>query len=204
MYKPYILKYDYDELVPNISKKTMEVHYNSHYLKYLKNLNEVLVKNNYNFNYPISWLFDNIDVFPIKDRDTIIYNAGGVDNHELYFESILPKKDNYIPEPLNTALVRKFGSISRFYEQLTNLALSLIGSGYTFLTVKNGEIYLLNLANQDSPYSFGMIPILALDVWEHAYYLDRYNDRKTYIENFIKIIDFTNANQIYQKNMKKS
>lgn len=204
MYKPYILKYDYDKLAPSISKKTMEIHYNSHYLKYLKNLNEVLVKNNYNFNYPIIWLFDNIDIFPLKDRDTIIYNAGGVDNHELYFNSMSPKKDNYIPEPLNTALVRKFGSIDRFYEQLTNLSLALTGSGYTFLAVKNGEIYLLNLANQDSPYGFGMIPIFALDVWEHAYYLDRYNDRKTYVEEFLKIVDFTNANKIYQENMKKS
>lgn len=204
MYQPYILKYDYSGLIPHISKKTMEVHYNGHYLKYLKNLNEILEKNNYSFKYPISWIFDNIDVFPIKDRDTIIYNAGGVSNHELYFDSMSPKKDNYIPEPLNSALVRKFGSVKHFYEQLSDLALDLPGSGYTFLTVKNGELYLLNLANQDSPYSFGMVPILAFDIWEHAYYLDRYNDRKTYIEEFLKVIDFTNANKIYQKSIKKS
>lgn len=204
MYQPYILKYDYGSLIPHISKKTMETHYNSHYLKYLKNLNEILEKNDYKFQYPISWLFDNIDVFPIKDRDTIIYNAGGVSNHELYFDSMSDKKDKYIPEPLNSALVNKFGSINRFYEQLSALALSLPGSGYTFLTVKKGDIYLLNLANQDSPYSFGMVPILALDVWEHAYYLDRYNDRKKYIEEFLKVVDFTNANKIYQENMKKS
>ena len=204
MYQPYILKYDYSSLIPHISKKTMETHYNSHYLKYLKNLNEILEKNDYKFQYPISWLFDNIDVFPIKDRDTIIYNAGGVNNHELYFDSMSDKKDKYIPEPLNSALISKYGSINRFYEQLSDLALSLPGSGYTFLTVKKGDIYLLNLANQDSPYSFGMVPILALDVWEHAYYLDRYNDRKTYIEEFLKVIDFTNANKIYQENMKKS
>lgn len=204
MYQPYILKYDYGSLIPHISKKTMEIHYNSHYLKYLKNLNEILEKNDYKFQYPISWLFDNIDVFPIKDRDSIIYNAGGVSNHELYFDSISDKKDKYIPEPLNSALVNKFGSINRFYEQLSALALSLPGSGYTFLTVKKGDIYLLNLANQDSPYSFGMVPILALDVWEHAYYLDRYNDRKKYIEEFLKVVDFTNANKIYQENMKKS
>ena len=204
MYQPYILKYDYSSLIPHISKKTMETHYNSHYLKYLKNLNEILEKNDYKFQYPISWLFDNIDVFPIKDRDIIIYNAGGVNNHELYFDSMSDKKDKYIPEPLNSALISKYGSINRFYEQLSDLALSLPGSGYTFLTVKKGDIYLLNLANQDSPYSFGMVPILALDVWEHAYYLDRYNDRKKYIEEFLKVVDFTNANKIYQENMKKS
>lgn len=201
MYQPYILKYDYNALEPNISKKTMELHYHSHYLKYLRNLNEVLQKNNFGFQYPVKDLFSNIDVFPISDRDSIIYNAGGVINHELYFDSMKPKNSNInIPEPLNQALIQKFGSIDQFIEQFLNLASLLPGSGYTFLTVKpSKELYLLNLANQDSPYTFNMIPILTIDVWEHAYYLDYNNNRKTYIEEFIKIIDFEEVNQKYKQ-----
>lgn len=205
MYQPYILKYNYDSLEPHISKKTMDFHYNNHYLKYLKKLNEILVKNNFGFQYPIEELYNNVDVFPLSDRDDIIYNAGGVINHELYFSSMRPKEDNiYIPEPLNSALIKKFGSIDQFIEQFISLASNLPGSGYTLLVVKpNKELYLLNLANQDSPYSFGMRPILGIDVWEHAYYLDYNNDRKTYIDEFLKVIDFDEVNKKYQKVLEK-
>lgn len=206
MYQPYILKYDYDSLEPHIGKKTMELHYNNHYLKYLNKLNEILIKNNFGFQYPVEELYNNIDIFPISDRDDIIYNAGGVINHELYFSSMKPKDNTIsIPEPLNSALIQKFGSIERFMEQFMGLSTSLPGSGYTFLVMKpNGELYLLNLANQDSPYNFGMTPILGIDVWEHAYYLDRNNDRKTYVEEFFKVIDFEEVNKKYQKILDKN
>ena len=200
MYKPYILKYDYNALEPYISKKTLETHYNSHYLKYLNRLNELLIKNNFKFQYSIKDLFKNIDVFPIKDRDDIIFNAGGVINHELYFDSMTPNNNGIIPEPLNSALISKFGNIDSFIKQFIDLAVFLPGSGYTFLVVKpNKELYLLDLANQDSPYVFGMEPILAIDVWEHAYYLDYKNNRKSYVENFIKLIDFNEVNEKYKQ-----
>lgn len=206
MYQPYILKYDYNSLEPHISRKTMELHYNSHYLKYLKNLNDVLTKNNFLYQYPKEDLFENIDIFPIQDRDAILYNAGGVVNHELYFSSMKPKNDTVlIPEPLQSALMKKFGSIENFMNQFLGLASFLPGSGYTFLVVKpDKELYLLNLANQDTPLSYGMKPILAIDVWEHAYYLDYYNNRKKYIEEFMKIIDFNEVNKKYQEILEKS
>ena len=200
MYKPYILKYDYNALEPNISRVILETHYNSHYLKYLKNLNDILIKNNFKFQFPVEDLFRNIDIFPIKDRDDILYNAGGVINHELYFDSMTPNGTGVIPEPLNSALIEKFGSITVFVNQFISLASLLPGSGYTFLVVKpSKELYLLDLPNQDSPYSFGMIPILNIDVWEHAYYLDYRNNRKDYINNFLKIIDFNEVNKKYKQ-----
>lgn len=200
MYQPYILKYDYNELEPYISKKTLETHYNSHYLKYLRNLNEILTKNNFKFQYPVKDLFKNIDVFSIKDRDDILYNAGGIVNHELYFDSMTPNSNGVIPEPLNSALINKFGTIDSFIKQFVDLAQALPGSGYTFLVVKpSKELYLINLPNQDSPYGLGMIPILNIDVWEHAYYLDYRNNRKDYINNFLKLIDFNAVNVKYQQ-----
>lgn len=198
MYQPYILKYDYNALEPHISEKTLETHYNSHYLKYLKKLNDILEKNNFKFQYPVKELLKNIDIFPIKDRDDIIYNAGGVINHELYFDSMIPNSSKMIPEPLNGALIEKFGTIDAFIKQFVDLSSFLPGSGYTFLVVKpSKELYLINLANQDSPYSFGMIPILNIDVWEHAYYLDYRNNRKNYIENFLELINFDEVNKKY-------
>lgn len=200
MYEPYILKYDYNALEPSISRVTLETHYNSHYLKYLKNLNDVLTKNNFKFQYPVKDLFKNIDIFPIKDRDDILYNAGGVVNHELYFDSMTSNGSSIIPEPLNSALIEKFGSITDFVNQFISLASLLPGSGYTFLVVKpSKELYLMDLSNQDSPYSFEMIPILTIDVWEHAYYLDYKNNRKNYINNFLKIIDFNEVNKKYKQ-----
>ena len=205
MYQPYILKYDYNDLEPYISRKTLEAHYNNHYLKYLRKLNELLEKNNFNFQYEVKNLFQNIDVFPINDRDDILYNAGGVINHELYFDSMTPNGSKIIPEPLNSALISKYGSIDNFIIQFTNLANILPGSGYTFLVVKkNGDLYSLDLANQDSPYSLDMKPILALDVWEHAYYLDYGNNRKVYIDNFLKLINFNNINKKYQEILNQS
>ena len=207
MYQPYILKYDYEDLEPYISRKTMEAHYNNHYLKYLRKLNEVLLKNNFEFQYPIEWLFSNIDVFPIADRDEILYNAGGVVNHELYFSSMTNQKEKHnIPEPLHTKLIEKFGSIHKFIERFTSLAVALPGSGYTFLVVRpnlGNELYLLNLPNQDTPYNFEMIPILGIDVWEHAYYLDYGSNRKQYVEEFLKTVNFDEVNRKYVEILQK-
>lgn len=204
MYQPYILKYGYNALEPNISRKTLEAHYNNHYLKYLRKLNAVLEKNNFSFQYPITELFQNIDIFPISDRDDILYNAGGVVNHELYFDNMNKENNKTIPEPLNSALISKFGSINNFKKQFVDLANLLPGSGYTFLTVKNRELYILNLANQDTPYSFDMKPILNIDVWEHAYYLDYGANRKTYIDNFMQLINYQKVNQKYQEILNES
>lgn len=200
MYLPYTLKYDYNSLEPLISRKTVEAHYHNHYLKYLKNLNEVLEKNNFKYQYPVIELFKNIDVFPIADRKTILYNAGGVVNHELYFDNMNINNNSYIPEPLNMALINKFGSIENFKKQFVNLASTFTGSGYIFLAVnKNGQVYLQDLVNQENPKSLDMEPILGIDLWEHAYYLDYGNNKNNYIDNYMKLIDFSKVNEKYKK-----
>lgn len=200
MYQPYILKYNYNALEPYISKKTLETHYNSHYLKYLKNLNTLLLKNDFKFQYPVSYLFQNIDAFQVSDREEILYNAGGVLNHEIYFDSMKPASNTIIPEPLLSNLTNKFGSINNFIKLFNDLAISLKGSGYIFLATKpNGELHLLSIFNQESVYSSGMIPLFCIDVWEHSYYLDYQNNRGTYLDSFFKIINFDLANKKYQE-----
>lgn len=201
MYKPYIMKYPFNALEPHISEKTQFHHYNI-YLNYLDNLNRILIKNNFDFSYPVESIYCNIDKFPIEDRDSILYNAGGVINHQLYFDSMSPEKETEIPEPLHSALVPEYGSIERFKNKFITLAEELPGSGNTHLVLKpNMKLYIIDMSNQDSPYNLGMIPLLSLDVWEHAYYLDDFSDRKKYIEAFFKVASFTNANNRYKENI---
>lgn len=200
MYQPYIPKYKSDSLQPNISKKTIEQHYNNHYLKYLNKLNKILTANKFRFNYPVTDIFENIDAFHISQRNDILYNAGGVTNHELYFSSMTPPKpgNRIIPEPLNSAIIKKYGSIEQFIDQFQNSSNSLVGSGYTFLALNSShQLILLSLSNQDTPFSLRMIPIFCIDLWEHAYYLDYGNNRDKYIDNFIELINFNQINQNY-------
>lgn len=202
MYQPYVLKYDYSALEPDISRKTVEAHYHNHYLKYLRNLNDLLAQNNFKYQFPLEDLFQNLDIFR-KSQDDILYNAGGVVNHELYFDNLSKSNNTIIPEPLKSALISKFGSIDNFKNKFIDLGNSLQGSGYTFLAVdENQELKILNLKNQESPFSFKMDPIIALDVWEHAYYIDYGNNRKIYVDNFWKLIDFSKVNENYQKILK--
>lgn len=202
MYQPYVLKYDYNTLSPDISRKAVEAHYHNHYLKYLRNLNNLLAQNNFKYQFPLEDLFQNLDIFR-KSQDAILYNAGGVVNHELYFDNLDKSNNTMIPEPLKSALISKFGSIDNFKNTFIDLGNSLQGSGYTFLVVDgNKNLKILNLKNQESPFSFKMTPIIALDVWEHAYYIDYGNNRKNYVDNFWKLIDFSKVNEKYQKILK--
>ena len=199
MYQPIQLPYSFSSFVPKLSERTLKNHYESHYLRYLKQLNQILANQNFSFSYKAPSLYRNIDAFPIVIRDDILFQAGGVLNHELYFQSISPSKIE-VPEPLKSKLTEKYGGIGQFEDRFFSLAAELPGSGYTFLAVNaGGDLVLLNLANQDSPYMFGMVPILAFDVWEHSYYLDYLNHRAQYLENMIPFLNYQNMNQLYKQ-----
>lgn len=199
MYQPIALPYQFQAFVPTLSEKTLKNHYEGHYLRYLKQLNQILVNQNFSFSYQAPLLYRNIDAFPIIIRDDILFQVGGVLNHELYFQSISPNQME-APEPLKSKLTEKYGGIGQFEDRFFSLAEELPGSGYTFLAVNvSGDLVLLNLANQDSPYMFGMTPILAFDVWEHSYYLDYLNHRAQYIENMIPFLNYQHINQLYEQ-----
>lgn len=199
MYQPIILNYSMSALEPFISKRTMEAHYFRLYMTYLNNLNGILKRNRFDFSYPVEDLFLHIEDFPEYEREDILYNAGGVINHELYFSQLSPFATRDMSDVLSQGIIRSFGSISAFKEEFTNFAKELRGSGYTFLVSdKNGNLSLINMANQESLYMIGKTPIMNIDVWEHAYYLDQLNERINYIENFLKVLDFDVVNRRYQ------
>lgn len=197
MYKTKPLPYSYDALEPIISSTTVNIHYNKHQLNYLKNLNEVLRKANYNGNEKIENIIKNIDSFPIEYRGDILFNAGGVINHELYWDSMgavsLPRGS------LKDKINNTYGSYENFKKKFIKTAKSLVGSGYTFLVKDDkNNLSIINTSNQESPYSYGFIPLLTIDLWEHAYYLDYQNNKLDYINNFFSIINFDNAEKIYE------
>ena len=203
MYNPKPLKYDYSALEPFIDTETINIHYNKHYLSYLKRLNDLLVSLNYDFRHTKEGLIENIEIFPITKRDDIIFLAGGVINHQLYFDSMSPnnnKPSGKILEEIN----KKYGNYNNFKQEFRKNANILVGSGYTSLVLnKKGDLEIINTPNQDSPLLYGLKPILNLDLWEHAYYLKYRNRKDLYIDAFFNIIDFDALNKRYEKEKQK-
>lgn len=187
----------YTTLEPYISDRTLTIHYNNHYLNYLNKLNELVDNTKYN---KIE-LFNNLDDYNIELRDKILFNLGGVVNHELYFNNFSLNKNNIPIGSIKEQIDKQYNNYDNFKKEFKDIALSLTGSGYTFLVInENKDLQIINMSNQESPYSYGMIPIIALDLWEHAYYLDYQNNKSKYIDAFFEIIDFDKINKLYEKN----
>lgn len=200
MYKVKPLPYDYGALEPVISATTINIHYNRHYKTYLNKLNKLLEKVKYDKNYQVKDIIINIDKFPIELRGDILFNAGGVINHELYFYS-MNSVSNRPSGRLGNKINEKYGSYENFKTKFIEEANKVVGSGYTFLVMDGDDLKIINTSNQESPYSYGFIPLLTIDLWEHAYYLDYQNVRGDYINNFFSIINFNEAEKIYESNI---
>lgn len=204
MYKSVILPYNYNDLEPVLNSETINVHYNKHYLGYLEKLNKILNDINYDYRYTKEELVSHIEEIPIDVRDDVLYNLGGVLNHELYFYSMSNNKVNVPIGALRKKIIDEYGTIENFKDQFIKTANKLVGSGYTFLVLNNNlKLEIINTPNQETPYLYGLIPIMALDLWEHAYYLVYRNRRGEYLEKFFEIVDYNNINKNYEKAVKE-
>ena len=200
MYKLENLNYLYQDLEPFIDTHTMGLHYNKHAKKYLKNLNELLLKNNFNFSISLNELAQKSNYYNWTNKEDILFNLGGVINHDLYFQSL----NKFKVEPqglLKTDLLNKYSSLEEFNKQFIDTAKKLKGSGYTFLEYNQYGLEIKNYQNQDNPLFHGNIPLFTVDLWEHAYYLNYKNDKDRYLENFFEIANFSLASNIYEKIM---
>lgn len=184
------LDYAYDAFKPYISAKTMMINYNRFYLKYLKKLS---------ITDDLIFTLKHIDNYDINERGDIIYNIGGVINHELFFNSI--GFNNTPKGKIKEAIIKKYGNYEKFKTEFIDTANKLVGSGFIFLVLKQNELDIINLSNNETPYSYNMIPILALDLYEHAYLFDYIDNREDYIKNFFQIIDFNKLNNRYEQNI---
>lgn len=197
MYSLEDLSYDFYSLEPYIDTHTLALHRNKHQLNYLNKLNLLLSSTNYDFRYSLIELVQHIDEFPINLRDDILFNLGGVINHNIYFKSMSDKKIE--PNTLLLELINDFfNSYDNFKKLFKEKALALKGSGYTFLVLHNHKLEIVNLSNQDNPYCYDFISLIALDMWEHAYYLNYKNNKGLYIDNFFDVIDFSEANKLFK------
>ena len=181
MYNLEPLPFLYQDLEPYIDTHTIGVHYHKHHQNYLNKLNTILKNNNFNFNYPIEDIYNHLNKFTPKDQNDIIFNLGGVVNHNLYWKSINPNNKENPTGNLLTEINNRFGNFENFKKEFINKALALKGSGYTFLIVKPDKtIDIMNTTNQDSPLLFGYTPLFVVDMWEHAYYLNYKNNKQEY------------------------
>lgn len=182
------LPYDFDALEPVIDAKTMEIHHGKHHKSYVDNLNEVVAKLP---EQSIEELLLNLEDLPEDIQITVRNNGGGHFNHSLFWNTLMPVI-NYQPpsEDLMDMFERDFGGFDAFKEQFSEAAKKQFGSGWAWLIVdKDGKLKVMATPNQDSPLAEGK-PILGLDVWEHAYYLNYLNRRPDYIKSFFSIINW--------------
>lgn len=198
MYPVKPLPYPYNELEPQISSDTLHYHHDKHYQKYVDNLNKALEANN-KTNMSVVDIVKHIDEFPIQERGTILFNAGGVLNHELYFDT-MGESNHTLMGSFKEAILKEYGSQENFEKTYIEEAQKLVGSGYTFLVLnKENQLEIINTANQDTPYSYGLIPVMTIDLWEHAYYLDYQNRRDDYIKAFFQIVDYKKVEEAFEK-----
>ena len=193
MYNQIKLPYAYDALEPYIDALTMETHYSKHHATYAKNLNDAAQKAGV-ADREIADLLSHLD--SIEDeglRRAIRNTGGGFYNHNLYFGTMSPEGGGEPAGAFGDLLNQSFGSFSAFQEKISALAVGQFGSGWAWLSADpDGKLSLSASANQDNPLmeGHGLTPILAIDVWEHAYYLKYKNLRPDYVKAFFHVIDW--------------
>jgi len=184
------LPYPTDALEPYIDKATMEIHHGKHHAAYVDNLNKTLAGQEKLLNMNIGDLFKNLDFVPEGSRQAVINHGGGHANHSFFWTIMSPKSSSPSGKLLDT-LNSTFGSLDKFKEAFTARAMSVFGSGWAFLIKKpDGTLSFKRHSFQNSPLMHGNIPILGLDVWEHAYYLRYQNRRPEYIEGWWNIVNW--------------
>lgn len=193
------LPYAYDALEPYISQQIMHLHHDRHLKAYVDGLNEALSHCPQLQGLGLERLIVKAPSLPKSLCVPISRNGGGVYNHEFFFDSLQPPTGQRPSGTLERALTRCFGSVPEFQDQFSKAARSVFGSGYAWLVCcGNGQLKIITTANQETPLTRGMHPILNLDVWEHAYYLEYYNVRADYVEAFWNIVNWDAMQRRYE------
>ena len=190
------LPYAYDALEPHIDKETMEIHHTKHHNTYVTKLNDA-VKGTDLESKSIEDIIKNLNSVPDDIRTAVQNNGGGHYNHSLFWEMLTPNASEPSGEVVD-AISSTFGSLDKFKEEFAAAAAGRFGSGWAWLVVDNGELSIVSTPNQDNPLSEGKIPVLGLDVWEHAYYLKYQNKRPDYISAFWNVVNWYKVNELYQ------
>ncbi len=195
------LPYAKDALEPAIDAKTMEIHHSKHHAAYIAKLNAAVE----GLKVPdcINELISNLDAIPADKRTAVRNNGGGHANHTLFWKTLAPKGKGGQPSAeLAKAIDADLGGMDKFKATFSDAAATRFGSGWAWLGVKGGKLCVCSTPNQDNPRMKGLVdcdcvPILGLDVWEHAYYLNYQNRRPDYIEAFFTVINWAKVSELY-------
>ena len=198
MFKVPQLPYSFDALEPHIDAKTMEIHHDKHHQAYADKLNAALEGTKF-AELEIEEVLTRIDEIPEEKRQAVINHGGGFANHSFFWEIMTPSSGQAPKGELADAVIKTFGGIEEFKAKFAEIALARFGSGWAWL-VKNdaSELEIYSAPNQDSPLMGGDVPIIGLDVWEHAYYLIYQNRRADYINAWWNVVNWDKANENFK------
>lgn len=196
------LTYAYDALEPNIDTQTMEIHHTRHHQTYINNINAAIEGTEWE-KLSVEALVSKVNEVPAELKNNVINNAGGHANHSLFWTVMSPQGGGEPIKQIAAALEKDVGGFEKFKEAFTKAALTRFGSGWAWLSVTpEKKLIVESSANQDSPLMNGNIPVLGLDVWEHAYYLKYQNRRPEYIAAFFNVIHWEEVNRRYLEAIK--
>ncbi len=206
-YYPFVvqpLPYEYDALLPVLDEETLHFHHDKHYQTYVDKLNATLADHPQLQKMTLTELLTSEDnklaSLQKEARESIHNNGGGVYNHQLYFDGMRSPAGQEPCGALAEALIRDFGSVRQWKEQMSQAAAGVFGSGWTWLVSdQDGTLMILTTANQDVPDLRLYTPILLIDMWEHAYYLQYRNRRPDYVQGWHKLIHWKKAEKRYEQ-----
>lgn len=191
------LRYAYDALEPHIDARTMEIHLTRHHQAYISNANGVLDNAPDLAAKSVNELISDLDSVPQTSRTALRNNAGGHSNHSFFWKILSPDGGGDPVGSLAAAIDSELGGLDAFKTAFAKAGITRFGSGWAWLSVKEGDLAVHSTANQDSPLMEGAVPVIGLDVWEHAYYLNYQNRRPAYIEAFWNVINWEQAEANY-------
>jgi len=193
------LPYAYDALEPTFDKETMNIHHTKHHNAYVTNLNAALEGHSDLQDKSLEELISDLDSLPEDIRTAVRNNGGGHANHSLFWKVLSPNGGGEPTGELADKITETFGSFDKFKEEFEAAAATRFGSGWAWLVLDNGELKVTSTPNQDSPIMEGQVPLLGLDVWEHAYYLKYQNRRPEYASAFWNIVNWEEVAKNYEE-----
>jgi Fe-Mn family superoxide dismutase len=194
------LGYATDALEPHIDGRTMEIHHGKHHQAYTNNLNAALEHHPELHGHSGEQLLGRLGELPEGIRAAVRNNGGGFVNHKLFWEIMAPGGSNRPTEEMSDLLSESFGSFDEFKQSFSGAAATQFGSGWAWLVVDpDGKLQVMATANQDSPISCNCVPILGVDVWEHAYYLNYQNRRPDYLDAFWNVVNWSEVSEKYSQ-----
>lgn len=198
MYELPKLSYSYDALEPFLDARTMEIHHSKHHATYVAKLNEALQNNPELQEKSVEELLVNLNAIPETIRTAVKNHGGGHANHSLFWKSIGPKKNVEPSGIVIESIEKNLGGFAKFKEDFSKMGAGLFGSGWAWLVVDaSGTLKTMMTPNQESPLSQSLMPIMCLDVWEHAYYLKFQNRRADYINEWWNVVDWDGITERY-------